>query len=51
MWQIVVVAQVGGGTFKYAKNGKGAYSLSDALYQTLHRTNLKNVVSVTATII
>ena len=51
MWQIVIVAQTGGGTFKYRKTGDGAYSLSDALYQALHNTGLKNVTSVTATII
>jgi hypothetical protein len=51
MWQIVLVAQVGSATYKYPKTGSGSYSLSDAIYQALHKTNLKNVTSVTATII
>lgn len=52
MWNIVIVD--GGGkstTFKYRKTGENAFSLSDAIYQALHTTNLNGVTSVTATII
>jgi len=51
MWNIVIVDNTGSKTFKYKKIGSGAYSLNDAIEEAIKITNLKNIISVTATII